>query len=416
MALYCSTCDKIFFYLPTNQVHRRHKTYENMELRVEQSTEPGFRYCSTCETDFYHPINKEHQDHDTYKTRQGLFFNLKYQVLQATQEIEVFFEKLTVEEDTAHSIKTPLQKLKQETEKLIEQHQTISQYYRIASWNLHNLSDTKSPPLYIQRLQSVCKTILYYQFDIVALQEVCTETTVNTLVQMLNENSDLEWDGLRNKTKKEYLTVLYNKYITDGWKNTEQQRKIAGMDYNRKPFSCTLQISRDQFDGVQSSSINKEIVLINTHMPYTDKKQRQNELKKLPDLLSLHDSISHDSMSHDSMSHDSMSLDSMSHDSMSHDSMSHDSMSHVILLGDFNTVPKKLDNAMKSTSHKCILPEGTRTNTAGTRSFDNILVSSTDREHIKYPSVGSIITCKGITAKDVSDHLPIFVDMDIINC
>ena len=127
-------------------------------------------------------------------------------------------------------------------------------------------------------------------------------------------------------------------------------------------------------------------MLINTHITCVDTKQRQNELGLLPNLLSLHDSISHDSMS------------------------------HVILLGDFNTGPVELDDAMELTSHKCILPEGTKTNTSGTKSYDNILVSSTDREHIKYWSVGSIITCKGLAAREISDHLPIFVNMDIENC
>ena len=177
----------------------------------------------------------------------------------------------------------------------------------------------------------------------------------------------MNWDKKLIKTNREFPTILYNKYITKARENTEKQGEIDTMVYKRNPFSCTLKIPT-----------RKKIVLISTHLAFTDTRQRQKELEKLPNLLSLHDS-----------------------------------MSHVILLGDFNTGPDKLDDAIKSTSHECVLPEGTTTNTAGTKSFDNILVSSTDREHIKYWSIGSIITCKGLTAKDVSNHLPIFVDMDI---
>ena len=243
---YCSQCDTDFFYYPMDKKHRGHKTdvtnvidestelvysdcstcntrfidtehhgHTTYALSVEQSTEPGFRYCSTCDTDFYHPISKEHQDHKTYETRQGLILNLKLQVLKATQDIEDMLEKLTVQEHTAHnSITRPLQTLKQETKTLIKQHQTKPQFYRIASWNLHNLTENtkRSLLLYEQRVQSVCKTILYYQFDIVALQEVCTETTAKLLVQMLNNNSDLKWKDLRIESKWEVPTILYEKH------------------------------------------------------------------------------------------------------------------------------------------------------------------------------------------------------------
>ena len=389
---YCLTCKTDFFHYPVNEDHQGHKTYA---LGVEQSTEPGYRYCSTCDNNFRHPINDEHQDHKTYETRQCLFLDLKYQLLQATQEIEDILKKLTVQEHTAHnSITRPLQTLKQETETSIEQHETVPQFHRIASWNLKKLSDNTKTSLilYEQRLHSICKTILYYQFDIVALQEVCTETTAKFLVRMLNENSDLNWDKKLIQTNREFPTILYNEYITDAWKNTRLKEMIAELKYQKAPFSCTFEIP--------TRSTSKKIVLISTHITCADEDKKTTELKKLPHLLLLHDSMSHDSMSHDSMPHDSTSHDSTSHDSTSLDSMSHDSMSHVILLGDFNTGPDKLDDAIKSTSHKCVLPEGTKTNTAGTRSYDNILVSSKDKKLIKDWSVGSIITCKGLRALD----------------
>ena len=277
---YCFRC-KTSFFDAINTKHHGHKTYA---LVVEQSTEPGYRYCSTCDTDFYHPINKEHQDHKTYKTRQGLFLNLKLQVLRATQEIEDMLEKLTIQEHTAHSITTPLQTLKQRAETLIEQHQTVPQFYRIASWNLKKLSDnTKRSLLYEQRLQSICKTILYYQFDIVALQEVCTETTAKLLVESLNENSDLIWKYLHIVSIREVPTILYNNYISEAWKNTEWKEKKAVKKYQKAPFCCTF----------ETYTTRKKIVLISTHITCVNTEQQQEELRQLPNLLSLHDSMSH---------------------------------------------------------------------------------------------------------------------------
>ena len=370
---YCLTCKTDFFHYPINEDHQGHTTYA---LGVEQSTEPGHRYCSTCDKNFCHPIIDEHQDHKTYETRQCLFLDMKYQVLQATQEIEDTLKKLTVQEHTAHN-SIPLQTIKLETETSIEQHRTVPQFHRIASWNLKKLSDNTKTSLllYVQRVQSICKTILYYQFDIVALQEVCTETTAKLLVRMLNENSDLNWDKKLIQTNREFPTILYNEYITDAWKNTEWQKMIALLKYQKAPFSCTFEI--------HTGSTSKKIVLISTHITCADEDKKTTELKELQHLLLLHDL------------------------------MYHDSMCHVILLGDFNTGPDKLDDAIKSTSHKCVLPEGIKTNTADTKSYDNIVVSSKDKNLIKDWSVGSIITCKGLRALDVSDHLPIFVDMDI---
>ena len=364
----CFTCNTCFL-VTINTFHRRHKTYEMMALRVEQSTKPGFRYCSKCYTNFYHP-DKDHEGHKTYETFQERFLYHKLLVMKATEDI---LKKPTVQEHTGKSIETPLQTLKQRAETLIKKYYAGPQFYRIASWNVENLSDntTRSLLLYEQRVQSVCKTILYYQFDIVALQEVCTETTAKLLVRMLNENSDLIWNVMLNKTHREVSTILHNGYV-EAREDTELPKIIARLEYpyQKNPFSCILEIST-----------RKKIVLISTHLTYTDRKKRQNELGQLPDLLSLHNS-----------------------------------MSHVILLGDFNTGPVKLNKAMTSTSHKCLFSKGTKTNTIGTKSYDNILVSSEDEELIKYKRVGSIITCKGLTARDVSNHLPIFVDMDIEEC
>ena len=168
---YCLTCKTDFIHYPINEGHQGHTTYA---LGVEQSTEPGYRYCSTCDKNFCHPSIGEHQDHKTYETRQPLFLDLQLKLMQATQEIEGMLEKLTVEEDTRKKITRSLQTLKRESKTLIEQHQTGPKFHRIASWNLHNLSDNTegSLLLYEQRLQSVCKTILYYQFDIVALHQI----------------------------------------------------------------------------------------------------------------------------------------------------------------------------------------------------------------------------------------------------
>ena len=84
----------------------------------------------------------------------------------------------------------------------------------------------------------------------------------------------------------------------------------------------------------------------------------------------------------------------------------------VILLGDFNEPPRHYGQMWQIRTLAAALPEGVKTNTLGTRSYDNILFDQ--RMTLEYAGKSGVMDIRqifGLTmeeAQDVSDHLPVW--------
>ena len=333
---------------------------------------------------------RRHDHPQKYPTRQASLLELKEEILQDAEEIlqdaenlaediknlEKLLNTLSLLGEDTDGVKRHLgdpDKLKKAAKKLKNDHKDIPQYYRIASWNLHNLSNkTKYGTKYYNRIESMSYTILYYQFDIIALQEVRQTKVVEDLCDSLNRRSCLKWHTEFSATTMwERPAFLYNKHVTLNQNNSPPNHKGI---FRIKPFSRSFNMHYQE----QTSSplrirpIRSTIELINLHLTCKDIDQRKTELKQLPKLDT-------------------------------------SSIAGVILIGDFNTHAinedkKKPECERKLTEYFCTHPEGLKTNTKGDKAYDNLLCKVNLKSKHKYSSVGIIVAKHGMKEKTVSDH------------
>ncbi len=327
----------------------------------------GYYYCSTCNREYLHPWDKDkHEGHKTYETGQAKRFALKLHLMSEATRLLQIAKKLRIEENLPlKTVETDLKYVENSALKLVEEHQSKPKYLRIGSWNLENLSINHD-----DRIKSVCKTILYHQFNIIALQEVCTEGVLVRLRQLLNERSHKLWDCTAlNVSKTEFLSIFYD----DDYSFVDLILRLEGSGvWKRPPVFCTFK--------------TLELVMTNIHLAYP-RETNESEVQQLQTILESH-------------------LDKH----------------YVILLGDFNTSCEKIMDALQSFSteihqHYCIEPiisDETPTNVTGTHTYDNLILSTAAKHKLKHSLVGCIVPEGDMTIRKVSNHLPIFVDLDII--
>ena len=344
-----------------------------------------YKHCCHCGK-----VGCRRQDHPKkYPTRQASLLELKEEILQDAENLAEDIEKLLntlslLGEDT-DGVKKHLgdpDKLKKAAKKLKNDHKDIPQYHRIASWNLHNLTNkTKHGTRYYEhRIESMCYTILYYQFHIIALQEMRQPQVAKDLCTSLNRRSCLRWQTeVPAKTMHEVPAFLYNDYVTLDEHNLPLNREDK---YRIKPFSCSFKMHNQRQTRLHPRLRNSSdpIELINLHLRYTHIDQRKTELKQLPKLDT-------------------------------------SSIAGVILIGDFNTHAinedkKKPECERKLTEYFCTHPEGLKTNTKGDKAYDNLLCNFNLKGTHKYSSVGIIVAKHGMKENTVSDHRPTWADFE----
>ncbi len=326
----------------------------------------GYYYCCTCKREYLHPWDKDkHEEHKTYETGQAKRFSKKLHLMSEATRLLQIAKTLRIEENSlVKTVESHLKDVEKKALKLVEEHQSKPKYLRIGSWNLENLS-TKHD----DRIKSVCKSILYHQVNIIALQEACTEDVLARLQKLLTERSHKQWDcTAHNVSKTEFLAIFYD-----------------------KDYSLVDLILRPEGSGVWKrppvffTFKTPELVMINIHLAYPREKN-ETEVQQLQTILQSR-------------------LDKR----------------YVILLGDFNTSHQKVKDALQSFSteinqHYCIEPvisDETPTNVAGTHTYDNVILSTAAKHKLKHSFVGCIVPEGDMTIRKVSNHLPIFVDLDI---
>ena len=232
---------------------------------------------------------------------------------------------------------------------------------RIASWNIKRLSDNSGPMLE-KRLRCICRTILYHQVDVIALQEVCDcEELELMLIHTLRHYSRLEWTAVKEKVDREHLLIVFNKECFINVERLIVEQKIC----IPKIMSCKLQLKS-----------TTSLTIINTHITYTDKSKREVELGFLKEVEPLLNS-------------------------------------HPILLGDFNAEPKVLADKMGKDYYHCIVKENEKT-TVGKKSYDNMVIKQEEQGIVHRHFVGLIVNRGEFgDVKDVSDHFPIIADFDL---
>ena len=328
----------------------------------------GYYYCCTCKREYLHPWDKDkHEEHKTYETGQAKRFSKKLHLMSEATRLLQIAKTLRIEENSlVKTVESHLKDVEKKALKLVEEHQSKPKYLRIGSWNLENLSTRHD-----DRIKSICKTILYHQFNIIALQEACTEGVLARLQELLNARSHKRWDRTTHRVSKtEFLAIFYD----NGYSLVEPiLPQEDNVDLIRSPISRTFNVAE-----------RKKLVIINIHLAY-QRGINESEVQELQTILESH-------------------LDKR----------------YVILLGDFNTSYQKIKDTLRRFSTEirqdyCIEPViSDATNVAGTHTYDNVILSTAAKRKLKHSLVGCIVPEGDMTIRKVSNHLPIFVDLDII--
>ena len=393
----------------------------NYRLDLKKCSHEGFLHCSECNKEFSYPTEEKlHPGHHYYETLIASLHYKKAKILEETRDVVKELSRYKLEGCIPDS-KEFLEKCESKLRKCNIGCSPKQNCVRIASWNIHRLSDqSENQDLFIKRLRCICRTILYYEVDVIALQEVCScEILEQMMIQTLNSYSCLKWESKKQKIDREHFFFVYKekrfktveslKIITlqrisletstKGTPAKDSSTKVASKKGastkgapkkgdSAKGASAIAASNKGAStkdaatDGASPKGVflkmkvndNTLLTIINTHLTYTKIEERKKELASLTTITQLHECQS-------------------------------------ILLGDFNTGPKDLSVNLEKKYH-CIFEEDEKTNTLQTECYDNIVVSATHKDKVHNHFVGSIITCGELTEEKVSDHLPIIADLE----
>ena len=244
---------------------------------------------------------------------------------------------------------------------------------RIATWDLKQLSTECAK--YEKRIGSMSDTILYYQFDIIAVQEIVEVRALTDIMKLLNRGRHGLW-----KTKWSDVYPIEHKGVPEK----------AGFLWNasRVPIEGPIRFTHyHNFGEMKCRPVSLEFFindwkfeLINFHLRAINseamKERNECELNTIHEVIQL-----------------SRETTKAEYD--------------IILLGNFNCYPGR----PRHSKHHCLFRREP-TDTAGNQPYDNILVEQEVKSCIKLRQVAEIKVQNGIQAHDVSDHLPIWVDLD----
>ena len=340
-----------------NAVQALVNAVSDIDPRLElKCSEVGYLFCADC-NEFYPGDETKHSGHHYYETLQASLRKGKDDLLKEAELRIQELNKYKPKNDTD----LEFQKIQEDLGKYLDYQYSNQQIFRIASWNLKHLGDESKN--FKKRLQCVCKTILYYEIDVIALQEVgvdCTELET-LMLNTLRYYSRLKWTIVKERVKGEHLFIVFN------------EKSIIN--------ESRLEISRKDIPKIMCSSMqyrdNFSLTIINTHIAHK-KGDREDNLNSLTEAVKPWDD------------------------------------KYSILLGDFNVDPDELRTKIGEV-YQCIFKQDEYTNTLRTKSFDNIAIRE-DQSQVKehHHFVGSIITDGELTEGEVSDHLPIIAELEFL--
>ena len=235
---------------------------------------------------------------------------------------------------------------------------------RIATWNLKKFS--KKNDKYEDKLSAIWKTILYYDLDVIAVQEVSNEDAIKELVQKLNFSSTNTWKYWINDVSHQWPPEKGGFiWTTARWPIALKRCLLHsfGNNFTRIPI-CAECINEK---GVRFCIINVHLKQY-TYGGTSDQYINYTEQRKLCEILE-------------------NSLKSYPVPS--------------IVLGDFNAIPVIMP-------YKNIFETTETTNVKEHRQFDNILI---DMPNCCLHQVADIKTDLTSDPKSLFDHKPIWADI-----
>ena len=231
---------------------------------------------------------------------------------------------------------------------------------RIATWNLKKFS-TKNDK-YEDKLSAVWKTILYYDFDVIAVQEVSNEEAIKKLVQDLNSSSTNTWQYLINDVSQQGPPEKGSFiWTTTRWPIALEWYPLPSTYYGfkRTPICATMRHGAHCFYLINVHL--KEVTYGGTLDQYINSREQEHLGKLL---------VSQD-------------------------------INTTIVLGDFNAIPVIM-------SYRNIFETTETTTIKGHRQFDNILVNG-DMDTLH--QVADIKTHLTSDLKSLFDHKPLWADI-----
>ena len=244
---------------------------------------------------------------------------------------------------------------------------------RIASWNLHHNSKDED-------ISSMCWTINNHAFDIVALQEVGEGGKVATAVRDELKKKDPTWRGeIHTQTK------IAGAFL---WREICPLRKLVDEVYSDPKFHLDCNVGVFQIGDWKFALVNFHLAAQGSHLHVdlktgteVNKSEINNLYHVITKVLSRHTSVEKED---------------------------------VILIGDFNNIPE--NRFLEKHNYNPIFDSSHPTNALEDATYDNIILhDSIKKKYVDYDVAKTYTDATKIVtkedAKDISDHLPIWVDL-----
>ena len=240
---------------------------------------------------------------------------------------------------------------------------------RIASWNLHYNN---------VKISSMCWTINNHDFDIVALQEVGMEGKVATAVLDQLKRIDPTWKG-----------AIYTRVNKTGAFLWREIHSLVNLEDTSLHFLLKLNVGVFRIGEWKFALINFHLAAQGSRKleRYDDGTKTGTEVNEI-EISYLYDVLEEVASRHDVAGE------------------------NVIFLGDFNTIPENC--YLNDHNYKTIFDSSHPTNALETATYDNIILHDSinygDYDVAKIYKDATTIVRKQ-EAKEISDHLPIWVDL-----
>ncbi len=240
----------------------------------------------------------------------------------------------------------------------------------LCSWNVQKLSETSNP----QKFQAVANTIRSLNCDIIALQEVSTETAGGLLANQLSTTTD-EWSADSYVVNTTGVVKEYSVFL---WKNTSIS-DVLSRGYKHDPFNRELH----HLDFKHNA---KSMTAINFHFRARKSKITDSVSQKV--------------------------INDREQDAL-YGLFQNWSDQYLFAVGDFNCYPMSFSpQGQMMTNYSQLLYPRMYTNTIQDDCYDNVLVSTDVRaSHSPVPSVNNPAYYYDAqnTRKEISDHRSIKV-------
>jgi len=271
-------------------------------------------------------------------------------------------------------VSSTIEDLQQNMVELVEQSRRSEDTIRIATWDLKQL--TRKCVKYEKRIASISETILHYQCDLVTFQGIADVDSLTDLMKSLNMGRNCLW-----KTKWcDVFMSAHQRGVTEK----------AGFIWNssRAPIEGPIRFTHyHDFDEIKRRPVSLEfyvknwkLELINFHLRSIDSKVAEEKNKR--ELNTIHEIL--------------------------HLSRQTTKSEYCpILLGNFNCFPER----PSYTRHYSLFREEITDPVRG-KLLDNILVEPEVKKFVRRRQVGDIKVQPGITAVEVSDRRPLWIDLE----